>query len=113
MSDRGREHGTLSEAAEYDAVIVGASLAGCATAMFLGRSGAKVALVEKRPDPAAFKRLCTHFIQASGVPTLERLEPAGADRGGRGDSPPCPDLEPVGMGRRAAGAVGPRGQPAS
>jgi 2-polyprenyl-6-methoxyphenol hydroxylase-like FAD-dependent oxidoreductase len=39
----------------YDAVIVGASLAGCTTAIALGRAGARVALVEKRPDPAAFK----------------------------------------------------------
>ncbi len=59
---------------EYDAVIVGASLAGCATAIALGRAGAKVALVEKRPDPAAFKRMCSHFIQASAVPALERLD---------------------------------------
>lgn len=60
--------------ADYDAVIVGASLAGCATAIALGRGGARVALVEKRPDPAAFKRTCSHFIQASAVPTLERLD---------------------------------------
>jgi menaquinone-9 beta-reductase len=59
--------------AEYDAVVVGASLAGCTTAMFLGRQGARVALVEKQPDPDAFKRMCSHFVQASGVPTLERL----------------------------------------
>jgi menaquinone-9 beta-reductase len=59
---------------DYDAVIVGASLAGCATAIALGRSGARVALVEKRPDPAAYKRVCSHFIQASAVPALERLE---------------------------------------
>jgi 2-polyprenyl-6-methoxyphenol hydroxylase-like FAD-dependent oxidoreductase len=58
----------------YDAVIVGGSLAGCATAMFLGRAGARVAVVEKRPDPTAFKRICSHFIQASAVPTLERLD---------------------------------------
>jgi 2-polyprenyl-6-methoxyphenol hydroxylase-like FAD-dependent oxidoreductase len=56
-----------------DAVVVGASLAGCATAIMLARAGAKVTLVEKQPDPAAFKRICSHFIQASGVPTLERL----------------------------------------
>jgi 2-polyprenyl-6-methoxyphenol hydroxylase-like FAD-dependent oxidoreductase len=73
--------------ADYDAVIVGASLAGCATAIHLGRAGAQVALVEKRPDPAAFKRVCGHFIQASAVPALERLgvmeelEAAGAVRG--------------------------------
>jgi menaquinone-9 beta-reductase len=58
----------------YDAVIVGASLAGCTTAIALGRAGARVALVEKRPDPAAFKRTCSHFIQASAVPALERLD---------------------------------------
>lgn len=58
---------------DYDAVVVGASLAGCATAIQLGRAGARVALVEKKPDPRAFKRICSHFIQASGVPALERL----------------------------------------
>ncbi len=62
---------------DYDAVIVGASLAGCATAIALGRAGASVALIEKRPDPAAYKRICSHFIQASAVPTLERLELLG------------------------------------
>jgi 2-polyprenyl-6-methoxyphenol hydroxylase-like FAD-dependent oxidoreductase len=41
--------------------------------MLMGRGGARVALIEKSPDPAAFKRICSHFIQASGVPTLERL----------------------------------------
>jgi menaquinone-9 beta-reductase len=58
----------------YDAVIVGGSLAGCATAIMLGREGARVAVLEKSPDPAAFKQICSHFIQASAVPTLERLE---------------------------------------
>jgi flavin-dependent dehydrogenase len=58
---------------DYDAVVVGASLAGCATAILLGREGARVALVEKQPDPRAFKRVCSHFIQASAVPTIERL----------------------------------------
>lgn len=60
-------------APEFDAVIVGASLAGSAAALQLGRAGARVALVERRPDPQAFKRTCSHFVQASGVPTLERL----------------------------------------
>jgi menaquinone-9 beta-reductase len=57
----------------YDAVIVGGSLAGCAAATLLGRAGARVAVLEKSPDPAAYKRICSHFIQASAVPTLERL----------------------------------------
>jgi 2-polyprenyl-6-methoxyphenol hydroxylase-like FAD-dependent oxidoreductase len=70
----------------YDAVIVGASLAGCAAAIQLGRAGLRVAVVEKRPDPKAYKRTCSHFIQASGIPALERLgllepmEAAGATR---------------------------------
>ncbi len=58
---------------DYDAVIVGASLAGSTTAILLGRAGASVALIEKQPDPQAFKRICSHYIQASGVPTIERL----------------------------------------
>ena len=57
----------------YDAVIVGGSLAGCAAATMLGRAGARVAVLEKSPDPAAYKRICSHYIQASAVPTLERL----------------------------------------
>jgi flavin-dependent dehydrogenase len=57
----------------YDAVIVGGSLAGCSAAILLAREGARVAVLEKQPDPAAFKRICSHFIQASAVPTIERL----------------------------------------
>jgi len=52
---------------------VGASLAGSAAAILLGRAGARVALVEKRPDPSAFKRVCSHYIQSSAAATLERL----------------------------------------
>lgn len=75
-----------STSASYDVVVVGGSLAGCAAAIQLGRDGARVALIEKQPDPQAFKRMCSHFIQASGVPAIERLgllEPmleAGAHR---------------------------------
>jgi 2-polyprenyl-6-methoxyphenol hydroxylase-like FAD-dependent oxidoreductase len=58
----------------YDAAIVGASLAGCATAIMLGRAGARVALIDQRAEASAFKRICTHYIQSSAVPTLERLE---------------------------------------
>jgi len=60
--------------ATYDAIVAGASLAGCSAAILLGRAGARVALVEKSPDPLAFKRICSHYIQASAIPTLERLE---------------------------------------
>lgn len=58
---------------DYDAVIVGASLAGCAAAILLGREGARVALVDKQPQTDAYKRVCTHVIQVSAEPTLERL----------------------------------------
>ncbi len=64
---------TASTQADYDVAIVGASLAGCTAAMFLARSGARVALIEKSPDPHAFKRICSHYIQSSGVRPLERL----------------------------------------
>jgi 2-polyprenyl-6-methoxyphenol hydroxylase-like FAD-dependent oxidoreductase len=59
--------------ATYDAVIVGASLAGCATAIHLARRGAQVALVERDANPAAFKKLCTHSIHSSALPAIERL----------------------------------------
>lgn len=65
--------GIFSDRPDRDAVIVGASLAGCTTAILLARAGVRVTLVEKQPDPAAYKRICSHFIQASGVPTFERL----------------------------------------
>jgi 2-polyprenyl-6-methoxyphenol hydroxylase-like FAD-dependent oxidoreductase len=71
---------------DYDVAIVGASIAGCSAAILLGRAGARVALLDKRPDPQAFKRVCTHFIQSSALPTLERLglleqmQAAGAQR---------------------------------
>lgn len=64
---------TAAAAARYDAVIVGASLAGCTAAILLARTGLRVALVEQRPDADAFKRMCSHVIQSSAVPTLERL----------------------------------------
>ncbi len=62
-----------SGSSDYDVVIVGGSLAGCSAAILLGRAGQRVALVEKQPDPQAYKRMCSHFIQASGVPSVERL----------------------------------------
>jgi 2-polyprenyl-6-methoxyphenol hydroxylase-like FAD-dependent oxidoreductase len=58
---------------QYDVAIVGAGIAGCAAAIFLGRAGARVALIERDDDPAGYKKLCTHYIQASATPTLERL----------------------------------------
>ncbi|MBI2801816.1 MAG: FAD-dependent monooxygenase [Gammaproteobacteria bacterium] len=57
----------------YDVIVVGAALAGCTAAILYGRAGLKVALIERNPDAAAYKQICTHFIQASATPTLRRL----------------------------------------
>lgn len=62
----------------YDAVIVGASLAGCTTAMRLARCGWKVALLERSPRSDHHKKLCTHFIQPSAIPVLDSLGLADA-----------------------------------
>ncbi len=62
----------------YDVAIVGASIAGCTAATLFGRHGAEVALIERNSDPAAYKKICTHFIQPSAVPTIERLGLASA-----------------------------------
>jgi 2-polyprenyl-6-methoxyphenol hydroxylase-like FAD-dependent oxidoreductase len=69
----GQVNANLATGEDYDAVIVGASLAGCASAILLARDGARVALVEQRPEPTAYKKICSHYIQASGVESLERL----------------------------------------
>lgn len=76
----------MADSTEYDVVIVGGSIAGCAAASLYGRRGARVALVERSADPSAYKTVCTTFIQASATPALERLglvpklEAAGAVR---------------------------------
>ncbi len=78
----------MSTAEEFDVAIAGASIAGCTAATLLARAGARVALLEAHSDPAAYKVMCTHFIQASATPTIERLglaeriEEAGAVRNG-------------------------------
>jgi 2-polyprenyl-6-methoxyphenol hydroxylase-like FAD-dependent oxidoreductase len=72
MASRARATG------DFDAVVVGGSLAGCAAARFLALRGWRVALVEKQPALDAYKVICGHFIQAGAVPTVRRLgiEPA-------------------------------------
>jgi flavin-dependent dehydrogenase len=58
---------------DYDVVIVGAGIAGCTAARLYGQAGLRVALVEKHRNPATFKALCGHFVQAGTHPTLRRL----------------------------------------
>lgn len=75
-------------AGAHDVVVVGGSLAGCATAALLARQGVSVALVERAPKLDHYKRACTHYIQPPAVEVLERLglieaiESAGAVRNG-------------------------------
>ncbi|ARF53034.1 NAD(P)/FAD-dependent oxidoreductase [Streptomyces gilvosporeus] len=70
----------------YDVVISGASLAGSAAAILLARRGVRVALLERRSDPEAYKALCTHSLTANAYPVLDELglipaiEKAGAVR---------------------------------
>lgn len=58
---------------DYDVIVVGASVAGSTAAMLYAKAGAKVALLERHRDPAAYKVLCSHSIQACGVPVLAEL----------------------------------------
>src|SRR5688500_7637705 len=58
---------------QFDVAVVGASIAGCTAARLFAQSGAKVALIERRHDPAAFKVVCTHAILPPATPTIERL----------------------------------------
>jgi menaquinone-9 beta-reductase len=72
----------------YDVAVVGASIAGCTAATFFARRGLQVALIEQTEDPRSFKKVCTHFIQSSATPTIQRLrvaseiEEAGGIRNG-------------------------------
>src|SRR2546423_15698905 len=82
----------MSTSEQYDVAIVGASIAGCTAATLYGRQGMRVALIERHADPAAYKTVCTHFVQSSGVPVVERLGlgGGGAPAGGRRTAPPAP-----------------------
>src|SRR3954470_19497656 len=75
-------HG-VGTADRFDVAVVGASIAGCTAARLYALRGARVALIERRPDPSAWKVVCTHAIQSSAAPTIERLglAPLLAQRG--------------------------------
>jgi 2-polyprenyl-6-methoxyphenol hydroxylase-like FAD-dependent oxidoreductase len=63
----------FSPSRQCDVVVVGGSLGGCATAALFARRGLKVVVLERRHDAAAYKKVCTHFIQPSATPVLRRL----------------------------------------
>jgi flavin-dependent dehydrogenase len=58
---------------DFDVAVVGASVAGCSAARLFAQQGARVALIERKPDPAAYKVTCTHAILPAANPTIERL----------------------------------------
>ncbi|MGY1734242.1 NAD(P)/FAD-dependent oxidoreductase [Geodermatophilus sp. SYSU D01045] len=106
---------TASDDVDADVVVVGGSIAGCTVATLLGRAGLRVVVLEAHRDPAAHKRLCTHFIQSSALPTMRRLgldeplEAAGAvhndtdlwtEAGWIRHPSPRPDLPPHGYNVR-------------
>jgi 2-polyprenyl-6-methoxyphenol hydroxylase-like FAD-dependent oxidoreductase len=73
---------------DTDVVVVGGSVAGCATAALLGRQGIGTTVLEKSTKADHYKVVCTHYIQPGGTPVLERLgitgrlEAMGAVRNG-------------------------------
>jgi 2-polyprenyl-6-methoxyphenol hydroxylase-like FAD-dependent oxidoreductase len=73
---------------QYDVIIVGASVAGSTAAIFYAEAGLRVALIERSQDIDAYKKACTHYLQAQAYPILKRLgmtnaiEEAGGVRNG-------------------------------
>ena len=63
----------MGSAREFDVAVVGASVAGCTAARLFAQAGARVALIERRHDPTAYKVTCTHVISPVATPTIERL----------------------------------------
>lgn len=63
----------MRAADRFNVAVVGASIAGCTAARLLAQAGARVALIEGRPDRAAYKVVCTHQILPSATPAIERL----------------------------------------
>src|SRR5690242_7327701 len=54
---------------DFDAVVVGASVAGCTAARLFAKRGARRAPA----GPRRLQTVCTHYIQPSATPTIERL----------------------------------------
>lgn len=62
-----------SQTFAFDALIVGASVAGCVAALHLANKHWRVGVLEQRSQSGHFKALCTHIIHPSGVRELKAL----------------------------------------
>ncbi|MEZ5839492.1 MAG: NAD(P)/FAD-dependent oxidoreductase [Hyphomicrobiales bacterium] len=60
-------------ATRHDVVIVGASVAGSATAILMARLGLDVLVIDRKSSPDDYKVNCTTFIQPSALPVIEKL----------------------------------------
>src|SRR5260370_8042490 len=60
-----------NSAKTFDAIIVGARVAGSAAAIFLARDGRRVLLVDKDSFPS--DRLSTHIVLGGGTRVLDRM----------------------------------------
>lgn len=58
---------------KYNFLIVGASVAGASTAIFLAKKGYSVAIVDKAESTESYKLLCTHFLQPYATPIIREL----------------------------------------
>jgi len=53
--------------------IIGASMAGCASALMYAEKGIRVLLIDKGSSIESYKKHCTHFVQPCGISVLKRL----------------------------------------
>ena len=64
---------TTNNHTPFDAIIIGAGIAGSVCALTLANKGWRVAVVEKRQARSAYKKMCTHILHPYAVDQLEKL----------------------------------------
>jgi len=63
----------VSDSAEFDVLICGASVAGTACALVLAQQGLRVCVVDKSETQDGFKVMCSHQFQPTSIPLLKRV----------------------------------------
>lgn len=64
---------TMAQALSTDVAIVGSGVAGSVAALLLARTGARVLVLDRKPDASRHKALCTHFVQPVARRVLRKL----------------------------------------